>query len=148
MACPTRLELRDRFLSLPEGPGAWQLIDQHRHEVIRLVNHNRRVTVPWHRNQGPAFLNRAINNATRSAGTDTSGNRGRDRQGPSCRHGRCADSRRHPALGEAIQHYRQEVLALAEECDNLHELVERWSENSGMISKKNWRGCTTKPKRS
>ena len=57
------IQLRERFLSLPEGPSAWQLIDEHRIEVIRLVNHNRRVMVAWRRNQGPAFLNRAINNA-------------------------------------------------------------------------------------
>jgi hypothetical protein len=31
-------------------------------------------------------------------------------------------------LREAIQLYRHQVLALAEECNNLHEMVERLSE--------------------
>ena len=32
------------------------VIASHREEVLRLVNHNRAVTVTWHRKQGPAFV--------------------------------------------------------------------------------------------
>ncbi len=39
------------------------LAETHAHEVLHLVNHERRVTVTWHRNQGPQFLNEAIRNA-------------------------------------------------------------------------------------
>jgi hypothetical protein len=54
--------LRARFLGCEEGQRIWALVDRHRHEVVHLVNNNRRVAVAWRRNQGPAFLNRAMNN--------------------------------------------------------------------------------------
>jgi hypothetical protein len=55
--------LRERFLSSPRGRAIAALVETHRHEVVHLVNHNRRVTLAWHRSKGPAFLNRAIANA-------------------------------------------------------------------------------------
>jgi hypothetical protein len=54
--------LRGRFLGSPGGQRIAAVIERHRHEVIHLVNNNRRVAVVWRRSQGPAFLNRAINN--------------------------------------------------------------------------------------
>jgi hypothetical protein len=54
--------LRAKFLGCEEGQRVWALVERHRHEVVHLVNNNRRVTVAWRRNQGPAFLNRAMNN--------------------------------------------------------------------------------------
>lgn len=122
------IQLRERFLSLPEGPSAWQLIDEHRIEVIRLVNHNRRVTVAWHRNQGPAFLNRAINNARDPQETIPAEIEGITRQALLGSMGDVLAEQGSPGLRAAIQCYRQRVLALAEECDNLHELVDRMNE--------------------
>jgi hypothetical protein len=120
--------LREQFLSLPEGPSAWRLIDEHRIEVIRLVNHNRRVAVAWHRNQGPAFLNRAINNARDPQETiprEIEGITGKALLGAM---GDVLAEQGSAGLREAIQRYRHQVLALAEECDNLHEMVERLNE--------------------
>ncbi|MFF2949748.1 hypothetical protein ACFVVU_00125 [Kitasatospora sp. NPDC057965] len=39
------------------------LVRRHMHEVRRLVHHNRRVMVTWHRCKGPAFVNHALNTA-------------------------------------------------------------------------------------
>ncbi|GGU12217.1 hypothetical protein [Streptomyces lateritius] len=39
------------------------LVRRHMDEVRRLVHHNRRVMVTWHRHQGPAFVNTALRNA-------------------------------------------------------------------------------------
>jgi hypothetical protein len=122
------IQLRERFLSLPEGPSAWQLIDEHRIEVIRLVNHNRRVTVAWHRHQGPAFLNRAINNARDPQETIPAEIEGITRQALLGSMGDVLAEQGSPGLRAVIQCYRQRVLALAEECTNLHEMVERLSE--------------------
>lgn len=122
------LDLRERFLSLPEGPGVWQLIDEHRLEVIRLVNHNRRVAVVWHRHQGPAFLNRAINNARDPQELIPAEIEGVTGRGLLAAMGDVLAEHGSPALREAILRYRQDVLALAEGCDNLHELVDRLSE--------------------
>lgn len=122
------IQLRERFLSLPEGPSAWQLIDKHRIEVIRLVNHNRRVAVVWHRNQGPAFLNRAINNARDPQETIPGQIEGITRKALLGSMGDVLAQQGSPELREAIESYRGQVLDLAEECDNLHEMVERLSE--------------------
>jgi hypothetical protein len=56
-------ELRERFVASAEGARIAMLVERHRQEVVYLVNHVRRVTIAWHRNQGPAFLNRVIANA-------------------------------------------------------------------------------------
>jgi hypothetical protein len=122
------IQLRERFLSLPEGPSAWQLIDKHRIEVIRLVNHNRRVAVVWHRNQGPAFLNRAINNARDPQETIPGQIEGITRKALLGSMGDVLAQQGSPELREAIERYRGQVLDLAEECDNLHEMVDRLSE--------------------
>jgi hypothetical protein len=55
--------LRKRVLAVPGGREVLDLIEIHRREVAYLVNHERPVTVAWHRNKGPAFLNRALTNA-------------------------------------------------------------------------------------
>jgi hypothetical protein len=54
--------LRERLLATPRGTALYERAFAHRLEVTRLVNTCRPVTVAWHRGQGPAFLNRAINN--------------------------------------------------------------------------------------
>jgi hypothetical protein len=122
------LALRDRLLQSPEGPRIAALIEAHRQEVVHLVNHNRRVTVVWHRHQGPAFLNRAIHNARDPEQTIP-----REIQGITgamllASMGNVLAEQGSPALRDAIGQYREEVLALAEGCDNLHELVDRLSE--------------------
>jgi hypothetical protein len=51
------------FLASQRGREFWDLIETHRDEVVRLVNFDRRVTIAWHKHQGPAYLNRVIANA-------------------------------------------------------------------------------------
>ncbi|MET7717589.1 hypothetical protein [Streptomyces sp. NPDC005407] len=48
-------ELAVRFRRTTEGQRLSELLDAHRAEVVHLVNHERRVTVAWHRAQGPAW---------------------------------------------------------------------------------------------
>lgn len=48
--------LQARLAQTEQGQIVLHLIDIHRSEVLDLINHNRAVTVAWHRNQGPAFL--------------------------------------------------------------------------------------------
>jgi len=92
------------------------------------VNHNRRVAVVWHRNQGPAFLNRAINNARDPQETIPGQIEGITRKALLGSMGDVLAQQGSPELREAIERYRDQVLDLAEECDNLHEMVERLSE--------------------
>lgn len=48
--------LEQRLSQTDQGRAVLGLIAAHRKEIITLVNHNRAVTVTWHRKQGPAFL--------------------------------------------------------------------------------------------
>ncbi len=55
--------LRQRLEQSEEGTQLVALVETHAREVVHLVNHQRRVTVTWHRNKGPQFLNEAVMNA-------------------------------------------------------------------------------------
>ena len=52
-----KLETFERALrKTPRGAEIADTIGAHIEEILYLVNHNRRVTVTWQRNQGPAFV--------------------------------------------------------------------------------------------
>ncbi|HXP70726.1 MAG TPA: hypothetical protein VOA88_15700 [Candidatus Dormibacteraeota bacterium] len=55
--------LRQRLSETENGRRIAALIQEHQSEVVHLVNHERAVTVAWHRNKGPQFLNEAVANA-------------------------------------------------------------------------------------
>jgi hypothetical protein len=55
--------LRQRLAASEEGTDLVALVETHASEVVHLVNHQSRVMVAWHRNQGPQFLNEAVINA-------------------------------------------------------------------------------------
>ena len=55
--------LRQRLSETENGRRIAALIEEHRNEVVHLVNHERAVTVAWHRNKGPQFLSEAAVNA-------------------------------------------------------------------------------------
>lgn len=48
--------LQTRLAQTSQGRALLDLIDTHRNEIIRLIQHNRAVMVTWHRKQGPAYL--------------------------------------------------------------------------------------------
>jgi hypothetical protein len=50
------LALRHQILASERGRLLRTLAEKHRHEVMRLVNHHRPVTVAWHRLRGPDYL--------------------------------------------------------------------------------------------
>jgi hypothetical protein len=49
-------ELTDRLSASAVGTALLDAIRRHGRDVVELVNHHRRVTVAWHRGQGPAWL--------------------------------------------------------------------------------------------
>lgn len=60
-----KLETFERALrKTPRGAEIADTVAAHIEEILYLVNHNRRVTVTWQRNQGPAFVI-AIRNSLR-----------------------------------------------------------------------------------
>jgi len=116
--------LRARFLGSPEGARIADLVDQHRREVVQLVNHNRRVAAVWHRNKGPAFLNRAIHNARDPEQKIPRAIEGVTREALLERMADVLSRYGTAGLSTAIAQNRSEVLAYAAEFDSLHELVD------------------------
>lgn len=58
---PRKLEfLEDALRRSPAGARLADEIARHAEEVIRLINHERRVAATWRRNQGPAFIRAAV----------------------------------------------------------------------------------------
>jgi hypothetical protein len=48
--------LDDEVRKAPSGREALEAVDRHRSEVLKLLHRQRRVTLAWHRNHGPAFV--------------------------------------------------------------------------------------------
>jgi hypothetical protein len=120
--------LRERLLACPEGRRIWALVEQHRQEVVHLVNHDRRVAVAWHRNQGPAFTNRVINNARDPESSIPWEIAGVTREALLGNMGDVLAHQGSPALRAEIARHRDEGLAYAGQCDSLHEVVDLLSE--------------------
>jgi hypothetical protein len=49
-------QYRSRLLATETGSLLVSIFEKHQEEVLDLVNHNRKVTVAWQRNSGPAFI--------------------------------------------------------------------------------------------
>ncbi len=116
--------LRARFLGCEEGHRIWALVERHRHEVVHLVNNNRRVTVAWRRNQGPAFLNRAMNNVRDPEQRIPREIEGISRAVLLNKMGAVILEYGSPELRKAVELYAASVLRSAAEFDSLHDLVD------------------------
>jgi hypothetical protein len=86
------------------------------------------VTVAWRRNQGPAFLNRAMNNARDPEELIPWEIEGVTRTALLNAMAAALSEHGSPELRRDVARYRDDVMAYATACDNLHELVERVSE--------------------
>lgn len=120
--------LREQLQSCETGLQILSLAERHRPEVVHLVNNNRRVTVAWRRNQGPAFLNRAMNNARDPEELIPWEIEGVTRTALLNAMAAALSEHGSPELRRDVARYRDDVMAYATACDNLHELVERLSE--------------------
>jgi hypothetical protein len=122
--------LRERFLSSGEGQRIWALVEQHRLEVVHLVNHNRRVAVAWRRSQGPAFLNRAMNNARDAEQLIPREIEGVSRTVLLEKMARVLVEHGSPQLREAIERHLTTILESAAAFDSLHDIVDRLAESA------------------
>jgi hypothetical protein len=120
--------LRERLLASDDGRRIAAILDEHRHEVARLVNHNRRVTVAWRTTQGPAFLNRAIANARDPAVVIPRAIDGVEREQLMRAMDRALTEHGSAALRAVLAENRDDVLAHAEAFDSLHDLVDLLAE--------------------
>jgi hypothetical protein len=117
--------LRARFLGSPEGQRVAAVIERHRHEVIHLVNNNRRVAVGWRRSQGPAFLNRAINNVRDPEIEIPWEIEGVIRTTLLENMARVLTEHGSPELGNAIAAHREDLLLYCSAFNSLHDVVDQ-----------------------
>lgn len=120
--------LRARFLGSDGGRHIWEIVERHRHEVVHLVNHNRRVTVAWRRHQGPAFLNRAMNNVRDPEERIPQAIGGVTRYTLLAKMADALTQHGSPELRNTVEENCREVLAQAEQYDSLHDLVDSLTE--------------------
>lgn len=121
--------LRERLLATPRGAEIYDLLLEHRAEVVTLVNRHRPVTVAWHRGQGPAFLAHAVENARHPAHPIPFEIEGVGRRALLERMAEVLAEHGGEGLRRAIETHAAEVLALIDQFDDLHELVGRFEES-------------------
>jgi hypothetical protein len=120
--------LREKLHGSDEGRRIAAIVEEHRHEVVRLVNTNRRVTVAWRSNHGPAFLNRAIANARDPAVAIPREIEGVDREALLRAMDRALAEHGSASLRAVLDENRDDVLAHAGAFDSLHDLVDMLAE--------------------
>jgi hypothetical protein len=116
--------LRARFFACEEGRRIAALVEEHRLEVMHLVNTNRRVTVPWHRSKGPAWLNRAMVNARDPEVPIPREIDGVTREMVLLSMERALAEQGSPGLRLAMEEHRDEILAYVDGFDSLHDIVD------------------------
>jgi hypothetical protein len=121
-------ELREKLLGSNEGRRIAAIVEEHRYEVVRLVNTNRRVTIAWRRNHGPAFLNRAIANARDPAVAIPREIEAVSRETLLHAMDRALTEHGSAALRAVLDEHRDEVLAHVDAFDSLHDIVDLLAE--------------------
>ncbi len=115
--------LRQRFTASAEGRRIAALVDRHGPEVAHLVNHNRRVTVSWHRGRGPAFLAHAMINARDPARRIPRTIDGVDRDALLAAMARVLAEQGSPDLAAALAEHGDRVRGHLGRFDDLHKLA-------------------------
>jgi hypothetical protein len=115
--------LQLRLRSTEEGRRALQLYDRHHREIVELVNHERAVTVVWHRKQGPAWLAAFARSLKHPAYRIPREIEGVDRADVLTSLGAAFSRSAGPELRAAIEEHADDILRVADDCDTVEELL-------------------------
>lgn len=116
--------LQGQLVRTEEGLRIRKLLETHSPEVMELVNHNRRVTVPWHRNKGPLFLNEAAANLMDPAHKIPREIDGVAREALLRRMAEALMSQGSKGLREAVEQYVDAVISHIGRADGVNEMIE------------------------
>jgi hypothetical protein len=119
--------LRERLLQTEEGSRIDRLVETLGPEVMELVNHKRRVTVAWHRNKGPLFLNEAAANISDPGRKIPREIDGTGRDTLLRRMAEALMSYGSKGLREVVERYVDEAVSYVNQADSVHELVDLFS---------------------
>jgi hypothetical protein len=117
-------QLRARLRSSARGRRILELAEAHRREIMQLIDHDRRVTVAWHRSQGPAYFNRAARSARNPEFAVPKVIEGVTRAEVVRTMAKVLAERGSEALRQMVAANVAEALALANGPDRLHQLAE------------------------
>lgn len=127
------VRLRQRARATATGAALFELFEEHREEMLGLVNYHRPVTIAWHRGKGPTFLAHLAENASRPEHRIPSEIDGVTRRDLLLRMEEALTASGSEPLRRAIAEHRETVLALHDDFDDLHELVGRFEERPAHV---------------
>jgi hypothetical protein len=122
------LRLQERARATPTGGRLYGAFLQHRTEIVALVNRRRRVTIAWHRGNGPTFFAHFAESARHPGHLIPFEIEGVSRRELMERMAEALSAEGSEPLGKAIARHRDEVLAMIDRFDDLHALVDRFGE--------------------
>lgn len=111
---------------LQESPTGRQVIDlftRHVDEVMMLINHNREVTVAWHRNHGPEFIGTAVQSAFEMDVTIPQEVEGVSLPTLLRRMAAVLQDNGSPSLRQTIGEHFGLVMKMAQECNSLRQVL-------------------------
>jgi hypothetical protein len=121
-------ELRARVYASRRGRELLNLVEEHRDEVVRLVNRRRPVTVAWHRSKGPAFLAHVVQGARDPSHEVPREIEGITREALIRNMARVFATHGSAELKALVEQYLEEALMEADRFDRVHEVVEHIEE--------------------
>jgi hypothetical protein len=117
--------LRNEILASERGRIFRALVEQHREEVVYLVNRVRPVTVAWHRVRGPDFLAHAVHASHHAAYSVPREVNGVERKAALERMAAVLKEHGSARLQEGIESYGQEMARLLGEANDLESLADQ-----------------------
>jgi len=122
------VDLQERLRRTPVGATLYDAFLEHRSEVVDLVNRHRPVTIAWHRGKGPTYFAHFAENARHPGHPIPFEVEGVTRRDLIERMEEALLAHGSEPLRAAIAEHREQVLALIDDFDDLHELVGRFQE--------------------
>ncbi len=120
--------LQTRLAQTEQGRALLDMIDTHKNEIIRLIQHNRAVTVTWHRKQGPAYLAALGRSAKRPQYRIPDAIEGVSRADLLAGMATALEAHGSEPLREAVRRYAPTLLELLTRYDSAHEIADALEE--------------------
>lgn len=127
--------VQNRLSQSLQGRALLEIVQQHGRELLDLVNHNRAVTVTWHRKQGPAFVAAMGRSVKRTSYKIPAEVEGVTRQQTIMSMATVLSEQGSPQLRALIEQYSVLLLQLIQQCDTVDDMLEmleemRWFEQT------------------
>lgn len=127
---------RARLAAKPAGPWLWAIAEKHREEVVSLVTRRRPVSVAWHRARGPAFLAETLQTLRTDGDALPRPKDGVTLEAALARLGDALSAHGSASLREALNAYREPLLAAVRGSSTLNDVLEKLRSVGLVVSQK------------